>query len=48
MKTYEAWIGSRLVRTFNTKDLAEQYRQEMERLGSVVVVKVARIRRLAA
>lgn len=51
-RTYEAYtpISQRPVRTFNAKDLAEKYRDDMAALGTEIVLKVVRMdrRRIAA
>lgn len=50
-RSFEAYTpaSKRPVFTFNARDLAEAYRDRMAVLGTVVVIKVARIdRRIAA
>jgi hypothetical protein len=49
MTTYEAYgPKGNLIRTFNTADLAETYRKDMEAIGCVVTIREALIVRRAA
>jgi hypothetical protein len=48
MRTFEAWSRGRVVRSFNTRDLAEAYKARMESLGSEIEIKVSRLQRRAA
>jgi hypothetical protein len=48
MTDFQAWIGNRLVRTFNCPKLAEAYRKDMEAIGCVVTIREALIVRRAA
>jgi hypothetical protein len=45
---FHAWIGNRLVRTFNSADLAQAYRKKMRKFGADVTIREALIVRRAA
>jgi hypothetical protein len=48
MTDFQAWIGNRLVRTFNTEDLAQAYRAKMRKFGADVTIRpVPAVRRAA-
>ena len=46
----EAWtpVSTRPVRTFNVRDLAEAYKAEMEREGTQITIRIARLERRVA
>lgn len=47
---YEAFtpVSTRPVRTFNAKDLAEAYRDQMAAIGATIIIKTARVARRTA
>lgn len=48
MRSFNAYIAGRLVRSFNARDLAERYVADMARIGAAVEIRIVRLERRAA